>query len=147
TVVRCHRDLFRDAEIACHLTPHSAVVGLRPRILVPGLLERIGTFRLQRCPSRLFFMPERAVVVLDGTRFAEVAALLGDAVVQLLPPRLMLVDSAEELPDGAFDVDQVEFTPTAAEKLFVEASRKRMGAEVRPGDGLPWDAPGFTPPG
>ncbi|MEU0878226.1 hypothetical protein ABZ345_06475 [Lentzea sp. NPDC005914] len=95
-------------------------------------------------------MRERAIVVPDGTRFAEVVALLGDAVVQLLPPRILLISASKEsseLPEGAFYADRVEFTPTAAEKLFIEASRKRMEAKDRPGDGLPWDAPGYTPPG
>lgn len=95
-------------------------------------------------------MHERAIVVLDGTRFAVVVALLGDAVVQLMPPRLMLVSASKELselPEGAFYVDQMESELTAAEKLFVEASRKRMDTKDRPGEGLPWDAAGFTPPG
>jgi hypothetical protein len=95
-------------------------------------------------------MREHAIVVPDGTRFAEVVAQLGDAVVQLFPPRLALVREVGEwpnLPEGAFYVDQVESDLRPNEKLFVEAWRKRMENKDRPGEGLPWDAPGFTPPG
>lgn len=95
-------------------------------------------------------MRGRAIIVPDGTRFAEVVTQLGDAVVQLMPPRLALVRDAEELtelPKGAFFVDQGEYDLLPGERLFVEASLKRMDDKDRPGDGLPWDAPGRTPPG
>lgn len=94
-------------------------------------------------------MRGRAIIVPDGTRFAEVVAQLGDAVVQLMPPRLALVRDAEEwaeLPEGAFFADQGEYHLLPGEKLFVEASLKRMDDKDRAGDGLPWDAPGRTPP-
>jgi hypothetical protein len=94
-------------------------------------------------------MPERAIIIPDVSRFTEVVAQLGGAVVQLMPPRIALVRAEQEwpaLPEGAFYVDQLECDLLPAEKMFVEASRKRMENKVRPYDGLPWDTPEATPP-
>lgn len=82
-------------------------------------------------------------------------------LVQTHPPRLAIVRAgAEELRTGAAgtvavlnpsSVDEVEAalqSPLSeSERLFVEAwLLRRRPKENRKGDGLPWDAPGFTPP-
>ena len=78
-------------------------------------------------------------------------------VTQVASPRLAVVVAAEgalEAIDGVAEVAgpgeslQDEIALTDAERLFADAWALRTG-EVpgeRPGDGLPWDAPGFTPP-
>jgi hypothetical protein len=49
---------------------------------------------------------------------------------------------AEAVPDTLVQ------TLTAEESLFVQAwtQRAAMGTKRRPGEGLPWDTPGRTPP-
>ena len=79
-------------------------------------------------------------------------------VTQRLPPRLAVVTGDEDdlaalqqvpgvvaviegsVPESA----RAELDPT--ERLFVDAWLKRQQPKVRPGEGLPWDAPGYLPP-
>lgn len=51
------------------------------------------------------------------------------------------VVTARPLSEGVWP----ELTPT--EQLFVQAWLQRQEPKTRPGEGLPWDAPGFKPPG
>lgn len=79
-------------------------------------------------------------------------------VTQVASPRLAVVVAAEgalEAIDGVAEVAgageslQDEIALTDAERLFADAWAQRTGdvsGAERPGDGLPWDAPGFTPP-
>ena len=78
-------------------------------------------------------------------------------VTQVLAPRLVLVRTDPETiahvaqMEGVLDVsDDIlpelpqELTPS--ERLFVSAWEARRQPKIRPGEGLPWDAPGFLPP-
>lgn len=73
-------------------------------------------------------------------------------VTQVLPPRLALVlaDGPVNVPGAAAYADDVpdavldELSP--AERAFVAAWRSRRAGKRRPGEGLPWDAPGHLPP-
>ncbi|MFD3530191.1 hypothetical protein [Streptomyces sp. NPDC058664] len=102
---------------------------------------------------------EVLVLVEDGDWETVVVALraLGP-VTQLLPPRLALValpagprrTEASELPGTAWYED--DLPPEAydrlsdQEQLFVNAWRARRTPKQRPGNHLPWDAPGHLPP-
>ncbi|MFF0478328.1 hypothetical protein [Streptomyces sp. NPDC004284] len=101
---------------------------------------------------------EVLVVVEEGDWETVIVALraLGP-VTQLLPPRLALValpaDSraaAPELPGTAWHDDDVPPGTydrlSDQEQLFVNAWRARRTPKQRPGDHLPWDAPGHIPP-
>lgn len=73
-------------------------------------------------------------------------------VVQVLPPRLALIAGdgpvtvpgatayTEDVPDNVL----AELSPV--ERAFVAAWRSRRAGKRRPGEGLPWDAPGHLPP-
>jgi hypothetical protein len=79
-------------------------------------------------------------------------------VTQVASPRLAVVvadEGALEAIDGVAEVAgageslQDETALSDAERLFADAWALRTGdvsGEERPGDALPWDAPGFTPP-
>jgi hypothetical protein len=84
-------------------------------------------------------------------------------VTQALPPRLALVDvalaDAAEILAQPYTVGVYAGPPPAgvlatldlAERIFVDAWLARVqlalgGAGPPPGDGLPWDAPGYEPP-
>ena len=92
--------------------------------------------------------------------------LLGDlTVVGRVPPRVVVVraeaDTLDRVADSARlsivrrddgttetygDVGVVEELDSGA-RLFVDAwQAHKPAATERPGDGLPWDSPGFTPP-
>jgi hypothetical protein len=53
-----------------------------------------------------------------------------------------LIRQGKEMPTGTW---------TYGEKIFVAGWKQRQSDafknKIRPGDGLPWDAPGFKPPG
>ncbi len=102
---------------------------------------------------------EFLVLVDDAGRYAATVEQWrrSATVTQLLPPRLALV----VLPPGAApeqvfgvgtrwfggDVPEVVLRELSeAELLFVAAWRQRRRPKIRPGDGLPWDAPGYQPP-
>lgn len=83
-------------------------------------------------------------------------------VTQVASPRLAVVEAAEGAgPDALQAIDGVAEVAAAgeslqdasaltdAERLFADAWALRTGdvaGSERPGEGLPWDAPGFTPP-
>jgi len=100
-----------------------------------------------------------ALVVLDdgaaaGGRLAELRQHA--VVLQWLPPRIAIVrveakvPSLEAVPGTRWFLAGVpaevsaDFTP--AERLFAEAWLSRRQAKTRPGEGLPWDAPGREAP-
>jgi hypothetical protein len=104
--------------------------------------------------------------VSDGQR--EALALIGEdnpnaldelrkvaAVTQVLPPRLALVSlpderQAPDIPGIAWHLEDVppeDFRRLSSqEQLFITAWKVRGGGKERPGDNLPWDAPGYLPP-
>jgi hypothetical protein len=78
-------------------------------------------------------------------------------VIQVLPPRLafVLVDAKNMARLAriqgvlkAYDDVPAKFPSdlTASERLFVSAWKARRQPKTRPGEGLPWDAPGYIPP-
>lgn len=100
-----------------------------------------------------------ALVVLDveaaaGGRLAELRQHA--VVLQWLPPRIAIVrvPATHPLPEavpgtcwftGGVPAEvAADFTP--AERLFAEAWLSRREAKTRPGEGLPWDAPGREAP-
>lgn len=100
-------------------------------------------------------MEQDVLVVMEDTDVARMALAdlrIRGQVTQLLPPRLALVAAgavAAGTPGLSVhtgerpDLDD----PTDAEQLFVDAWWERRRGKDRPGDGLPWDAPGYRPPG
>lgn len=74
-------------------------------------------------------------------------------VVQELPPWVALAEPRHEVPDvpgtrwytGIVPPD-VLLRLSPAARLFIAAWRDRQVAKERPGQGLPWDAPGHLPP-
>ncbi|MGC5020794.1 hypothetical protein [Micromonospora sp. DT47] len=73
-------------------------------------------------------------------------------VTQVLPPRLALAagDTSVNVPGTTAYADDVPDTVldelSPAERMFVSAWRTRRAGKRRPGEGLPWDAPGHLPP-
>jgi hypothetical protein len=76
-------------------------------------------------------------------------------VTQSLPPRLALVAIPDgwapaAVPGATWYEDDVPPTVldslTDTERMFVAAWQARRAGKRRPGDGLPWDSPGFQPP-
>jgi hypothetical protein len=102
-------------------------------------------------------MPPPPLTALEALR--QVAPVSQDC-----PPRLALVplpaSAAARLADLPFVVGVYATAPPAgilailgdAEKIFVAAWMERVdqashpGDDQRPGEGLPWDAPGYEPP-
>jgi hypothetical protein len=104
--------------------------------------------------------PQEVLVVVDADSGEPAQAAVGERlrVVQQLPPRVLLGTGSEsaiaqvaELPGVSAVVrrDAAPLPPdlTAEERLFAGAWRSRGTEKHRPGDGLNWDAPGFTAPG
>jgi hypothetical protein len=99
---------------------------------------------------------EQLVLVADPARYEEVVAALRATipVVQQLPPRLATVGPlpAGRPPPRVSGVRWYDEAPpddedlSAPERLFVAAWLARRRPKDRPGDGLPWDAPGHLPP-
>jgi hypothetical protein len=104
-------------------------------------------------------LPERLVILETrdaASALAELRALT--AVTQVFGPRLALVRA--EHPDivtriarikGVLGVHSgtlgsVPSDLTPEERTFVSAWEMRQRPKERPGEGLPWDAPGFKPP-
>jgi hypothetical protein len=112
----------------------------------------------------VFPPPAELLVRVDHDEAADALARLREKfrVMQVVPPRLAVV---ERLPDtrepelrdtpGVVAVAGPEVAEdfkqglSPEEALFVAAWERRMQepkSDDRPGDGLPWDAPGFSPP-
>lgn len=77
-------------------------------------------------------------------------------VTQVLPPRLALVvpgvgglTDLAQLPGIALHADGPPDPEglSEGERLFVDAWWLRRAGKSRRGDGLPWDSPGYLPPG
>jgi hypothetical protein len=108
-------------------------------------------------------MPIDALVVLRRPADTTHPPALRWTVVGAMPPRLLLVrlepdELAAARAHPAVDAlvgDRAQaaaLTPTpplsAAEALFVSAfAAQGRKSGPRPGEGLDWDSPGFTPPG
>lgn len=99
---------------------------------------------------------EHLLVVDEPERFEAIVAAVGATapVIQQLPPRLAIVASpasGQQLPQvsGATwyrEGAAIDERLSAEELLFVTAWRQRRRTKDRPGEGLPWDAPGYQPP-
>jgi hypothetical protein len=109
--------------------------------------------------ERVFGVDKDVLVVAADTptgREALADLRIRGLVTQLLPPRLALVAPGAGGPDELAGTPGISVhadtppeldDPTEAERLFVEAWLSRRAGKRRRGDGLPWDAPGFQPPG
>ncbi|XXF76507.1 hypothetical protein P2318_26130 [Myxococcaceae bacterium GXIMD 01537] len=106
-------------------------------------------------------MTREALVIVESSQADETLARVGQRVTltQRLPPRLAIVrgergdlDAVSHLPgvitvsEGAVPEPVLRrLSPT--EQTFAEAwALGRQPKTARPGEGLPWDAPGFEPP-
>jgi hypothetical protein len=101
---------------------------------------------------------EALVIVRDADYESVINELRAHATVtQLLPPGLALVAlpagpgaATPDVPGAVWYEDDVPADVynrlSAQERLFVDAWRLRRFAKERPGDHLPWDAPGYQPP-
>lgn len=108
----------------------------------------------------MYGMTEREVLALiPRDQYPESIEKLRRAftVTQILPPTLALVvlppgrsQSIPDIPAVTFYLDNVPAeildNLTATERTFVQAWLARRAAKQRPGDQLPWDSPGYTPP-
>jgi hypothetical protein len=108
-------------------------------------------------------MPEptrEALVLIPGDRYPESIEKLRHyvTVTQTLPPTLALIrfppghgTTIPDTPGIRFFIDDVPAEVadglSAQEQYFVRAWQARRAPKERPGDQLPWDAPGYTPPG
>lgn len=100
-----------------------------------------------------------ALVIVEGGDFDTVLSDLqaGGTVTQVLPPKLALVAlpsggraATTDVPGTAWYENDVPADVldrlSAEERLFVDAWRSRRTGKERPGNHLPWDAPGYLPP-
>ena len=105
-------------------------------------------------------VPRELLIVLESRPASETLAQLRAVatVTQVFPPRLALVQAGPDARtriariQGVLHVldDRARKLPpdlTPAERTFAAAWQARQQPKTRPGDGLPWDAPGFEPPG
>lgn len=104
--------------------------------------------------------PERELLVLmtSGADATEAVAAAHGRISQRLGDRLALamvpasaLDALRSRNDvvNVYDEDVPEVATEdldEAERIFVNAWRKRRHVKERPGDGLPWDSPGFEAP-
>jgi len=98
----------------------------------------------------VLFAAGRAGVPLELAPGVRVSQRLGDRVALVTGGEAALAELAlhPDVDDVFSDeppADVVERL-TDEERLFVRAWSSRKVEKVRPGDGLPWDAPGFLPP-
>jgi hypothetical protein len=112
----------------------------------------------------VFPPPAELLVRVDDDEAADTLARLGERfrVTQVAPPRLAVVEQEPGTHEaGLRDIpgvvavagpevpDDFRKGLSPEEALFVAAWERRMQepqSEDRPGEGLPWDAPGFSPP-
>lgn len=103
--------------------------------------------------------PRERLVILDPGAAREARAQIAviAAVTQALEPRLLLIradaKAAESIARiagvlGVYDRPPAELPSdlTPAERVFVAAWAARGEPKTRPGEGLPWDAPGHLAP-
>src|SRR5215469_12413436 len=103
--------------------------------------------------------PHELLIVLESRSASETLARLRAVanVTQVFPPRLALVQAGPDARtriariEGVLDAldDPARALPadlTPAERIFAAAWQARRQPKTRPGEGLPWDAPGFEPP-
>jgi hypothetical protein len=78
-------------------------------------------------------------------------------VTQVLRPRLLLIRADPKAEErvariagvvGVYDAapSQTSSDLSPDERVFIAAWAARRQLKTRPGEGLPWDAPGFLPP-
>lgn len=101
---------------------------------------------------------ERLVVLQPGAADQARAKVESVAIVtQFLKPRLLLIRAdatAEERVSriagviGVYDSlpSHISSDMSPEENLFIKAWAARLQPKTRPGEGLPWDTPGFLPP-
>jgi len=105
-------------------------------------------------------VPRELLIVLESRPASETLAQLRAVanVTQVFPPRLALVQADPDARtriarvQGVLQVldDPARKLPadlTPAERIFAAAWQARQQPKTRTGEGLPWDAPGFEPPG
>jgi hypothetical protein len=130
------------------------VAGVLLQVLLP-----IGYTGQHTMGAQVPDAPHEVLVLLEPRLADEALAQLRAVAVvtQVLPPRLALVRADPETMGRAAQIagvrDVYDDTPpelppdlTPAERLFVSAWEARRQPKTRPGEGLPWDAPGFQPP-
>lgn len=105
-------------------------------------------------------MAERLVVLAATGADAALAELRArHPVLGTLPPRLVVADLDDGQADALRRLPSTEAVVSGpdeplppsldeGEQLFARGwqQRSRGGEKERPGEGLPWDAPGFLPP-
>lgn len=103
--------------------------------------------------------PREALVLITADHYpAAIEKLRQSATVtQQLPPTLALVvlpstqrEPTPNIPGVTFYTNEIPSDVvnnlSTQEQLFIRAWQLRRAAKERPGDQLPWDAPGHTPP-
>lgn len=136
---RCPQGLRPDA---AGLAAHAESVPAKARVAVDGMHER------------------EILVILDAADADRVARAVDQRVrvVHRIPPRLLVVRGTQDqadlaaIPGVARVVERGVPAPaldglSAEERLFVGGWLARSAPKERPGEGLAWDAPGYTPPG
>ena len=103
--------------------------------------------------------PQEYLIILESSlanrALGQLAAVA--TVTQVQPPRLVLIRAdpgvRERLVGIAGVMGVYNVTPpglpsdlTPTERLFISAWAARQQRKSRPGEGLPWDAPGFVAP-
>lgn len=104
--------------------------------------------------------PRELLIVLESRPASGTLAQLRAVanVTQVFPPRLALVQAGPDARtriariQGVLHVldDPARKLPadlTPVERTFAAAWQARQQPKTRAGEGLPWDAPGFEPPG
>jgi hypothetical protein len=105
-------------------------------------------------------VPRELLIVLESRSATETLAQLRAVtnVTQVFPPRLALVQAGPDAGTGIARIQGVRLVLddparklpadlTSAERIFASAWQARQQPKTRTGEGLPWDAPGFEPPG
>lgn len=103
--------------------------------------------------------PHEYLVILESHLADQTLARLKALaiVTQVLRPRLLLIRADAKAEKTAARIagvlglyqaapSKLPLDLTAEERLFVSAWEARRQPKSRPGDSLPWDAPGFVPP-
>ncbi len=131
--------------------------GLRAKAVVLGLV--VSSLSLAAGQEAMEKSAWEYLVMIEPNRLDGVLPHLEAVarVTQVLRPRLILVQAEQgvrarvtEVPGvfGVYDtaLPELPVDLTPAERLFISAWQERQRPKVRPGENLPWDAPGFVPP-
>lgn len=103
--------------------------------------------------------PRELLLILNSSLANQALRQLESVVIiaQILRPRLVLIRDAPGVQErlsgisgveGVYDVIPPDLPAnlTFAERVFISAWEARQHPKSRPGEGLPWDAPGFVAP-